>query len=95
MELHQLERFTEEAGHIIIAQPRVPRVTSTLYIQKRKQALSGFPVVAESGSVAGLRREFPLAVPVILVLDVVTGTALRIRECPVSLDNQAEPVRLP
>src|SRR5512137_635688 len=95
MELHQLERFAEEAGHIVIAQSRVPRVTSTLNIQKRKQTLAGFPVVTESGTIASLGRELPLAVPVILVLNVITGTGLRVGECPVSLDNQTEPVWIP
>jgi hypothetical protein len=78
MKLYQFERLAEQSSHIVISQSRVLRVAPALNIQNREQTLADCSVGAESGSVAGLRRELPLAVPVFLVLDVVTGTGLRV-----------------
>jgi hypothetical protein len=94
MKLHQFERLAEQSSHIVISQSRVLRVAPALNVQNREEALADCQVGAESGSVAGLRRELPLAVPVLLVLDVVPGAGLRVGECPVRLDNQLEPVRI-
>jgi len=98
VELHQLVRLAEETGHLVIAQSRVFRVAPPLDVEDREEALARLPVVAEGRTVARLGCDLPLAVPVILVLDIVAGPRLGVGEDLMGFHHKPEPLgvgRLP